>query len=55
MRLRDTAHPEHGLRIEVADAAVNNTDLLHGEILAALLDVEGHLALLLELGVSRGA
>lgn len=55
MRLRDPAHPQHGLAVEVADAAVNNVDLLHGGIVAALLDVAGYLALLPELGPDVGA
>jgi uncharacterized protein (TIGR00369 family) len=50
LSLADAADPRAGLLLPVGPAAVNNADVLHGGIVAALLDVAAYLRLLPELG-----
>jgi uncharacterized protein (TIGR00369 family) len=45
LQLADDADPSAGVLLEVTGPSLNHTDLLHGGIVTALLDVASYLAL----------
>ena len=53
--LLDEADPSAGIWFEVTGNAQNNVGILHGGVVAALLDVASYLALLPELGPGERA
>jgi len=55
IELVDPERPAAGVRLQVADEAVNNAGVLHGGILAALLDVASYLAVLPSLALGENA
>ena len=55
LELADPADPRAGLVLPVGPAALNNAGLLHGGIVAALLDVAGYVRLLPELADDENA
>jgi uncharacterized protein (TIGR00369 family) len=55
LRLADPADPRAGVDLPVGPNALNNAGLLHGGIVAALLDVASYLRLLPELADGENA
>lgn len=55
IRLVDPARPERGLLMDVTDATVNPSGVLHGGLVPLLLDVCSYLTLLPHLGDGQGA
>ena len=55
VELLDPARPEAGIAFSVDKASLNNTGVLHGGIVTALLDVACYLALLPDLAAAENA